>query len=1148
MLCLTNRIEDAQNDPRASISDEASRHTIVSYGNRLFCDAHRGELIHPWGSKKLYRQYFVDYRTFLKRPELVAAELNGGDEKAIAIVQADLSKFFDRVRPVALHKAIEKFRLREKEVPFFTFAGRLFNWTWSDSKRAKSYASKNGIEGFDKIALPQGLVASGFFANVFLSAFDQELKRALHHAISPGIILKDACRYVDDMRFVVEVPRDISEEDLQERTTVWLEKLLRLTAPGLEIQRKKTKAVVLGREQRFMVPQSKAAERLQREVSGPFDVQHGTEIIGALEGFFHTQQRFASAQEEVENSEALLLGVPDMRDETAARFAASRYRRMYRLLRPMLLEAGGQSLNDEDDDAAEEAVPAKISISRDELDERAKVFAAMLVEAWVTDPSNVRLLRIGLDLFPHPEFLNRVLGLLDRIRSHSKREHREIGTYCLAELFRAGATETGAVQDPDSLPAESDRKAYHEALLKKGLQLIGGVRNGKPTPRLPWYLLQQVSLYLATRGWPVEADAPIRLSERGPMRRYWALRNFILGYPAKTARRDAMLSILCITAFDRKPDFESWDSDRLSPDFFEHAQRIAPRIASELYDAFGAGSLPGHSALEVLRRSSAVPFETETRSVAAWSNTDDNPFLEEENVLLLADFAFRRQTKHPTDVALSPWRITATRRRMVGNTPYPRLEPEGFKYHNRTTDLDFLFTAPDWCTPPERIRVEIGQLLCAAIRGPLDALRRPVSVQQNSDSRVPRYRAPMSHWEQLRYGSFAGREALGPSWLPASSWLESFLFRLLRWPGIGENRADSSPKKLHKEVRTRLRRHKRERGKASEVLFLEQEAPPATKPRTKNWERPLRLAVAQTVIPSVEHFAAAAGDPELNSSTIRIKHRRHLAAMLEALAQTLRARETHRTLTRKDGQTLDWLVLPELAVHPADVDALLIPFVRRYHCMVFAGLVFHPKAGTPSTLINSAIWLIPEWSPVHGLRIRKLEQGKKHLAKLEQGFSPPLQGFRPTQWIINYRWSSKSNLPPLRLSGAVCYDATDLQLVSDLKGRNDLFAICALNPDVGTFDRMAEALNYHMFQGVLIANNGTFGGSNFFVPFANPFHRQVFHLHGQPQATFAFAEISPEKFLLRGKRRRSLKGRAGSSGPAILYPEGEWKSAPANWP
>jgi hypothetical protein len=121
------------------------------------------------------------------------------------------------------------------------------------------------------------------------------------------------------------------------------------------------------------------------------------------------------------------------------------------------------------------------------------------------------------------------------------------------------------------------------------------------------------------------------------------------------------------------------------------------------------------------------------------------------------------------------------------------------------------------------------------------------------------------------------------------------------------------------------------------------------------------------------------------------------------------------------------------------------------------------------------------------------------------------------------------------LSASICYDATDLALASDLKTRNDVYIVCALNQDVGTFDRMSEGLHYHMYQGVIVVNNGQFGGSSFYMPFGASFHRQVFHLHGQPQASIAFAEITPEKLINRPNKN-----------PHVA-PIGEWKTAPANW-
>ena len=42
------------------------------------------------------------------------------------------------------------------------------------------------------MALPQGLVASGFFANVVLLSFDEALRVAIGTEIAPGILLADS--------------------------------------------------------------------------------------------------------------------------------------------------------------------------------------------------------------------------------------------------------------------------------------------------------------------------------------------------------------------------------------------------------------------------------------------------------------------------------------------------------------------------------------------------------------------------------------------------------------------------------------------------------------------------------------------------------------------------------------------------------------------------------------------------------------------------------------------------------------------------------------------------------------------------------------------------------------------------------------------
>jgi hypothetical protein len=365
--------------------------------------------------------------------------------------------------------------------------------------------------------------------------------------------------------------------------------------------------------------------------------------------------------------------------------------------------------------------------------------------------------------------------------------------------------------------------------------------------------------------------------------------------------------------------------------------------------------------------------------------------------------------------------------------------------------------------------------------------------------------------------------------------VEDFLFDLLRWPGSAISSGVRSLIEWAGLLKQRIDRLTLLHGPAAQLSFLEQIAPWPDVPPNE-WHRPLRVGIVQSIIPNMEDYGRHLNDPELLADPIfRISQRRHLASVMEAVNQMLRLRETHQSQTRSDGRMIDLLVFPELAVHPLDIDTFILPFIRTHKCMVLFGQVYHHASSSPGApLINSCLWMIPEWSAKAGFQVKCVEQGKENLTRPELAFTPKPTSFRPVQWIIEYRWSSNPQCRPLRLSASVCYDATDLALASDLKSRNDVYIVCALNRDVGTFDRMSEGLHYHMYQGVIVVNNGQFGGSSFYMPFGELHHRQVFHLHGQPQASIAFAEIAPDKLINRPTA-------------STADPMGDWKTPPANW-
>ena len=447
---------------------------------------------------------------------------------------------------------------------------------------------------------------------------------------------------------------------------------------------------------------------------------------------------------------------------------------------------------------------------------------------------------------------------------------------------------------------------------------------------------------------------------------------------------------------------------------------------------------------------------------------------------------------------------------------------------SRAASSGSLYEVPAWCQASERWRFHLGFLLRFILSGQPD-FTRPVR-RTNWKETEPYYRPAESHWYQRMYGLYSGQPAFGDDWLPITEWTEGFLLGLLRWPGCrtpdGFGWIEKGTQRAKTQIGRRIADLAKRRGSATGALILPMLA---KRPTTANTQRPLRACVVQTAVPAVDDFQHS--DLALNEPTIRRRHRNHLSAALAAVERMLALRETHKG---SEGR-LDWLILPELAVHPNDVRTHLVPFARAHRAMILTGLTYEGVLlGQP--LVNSALWVIPEWSDAYGLQIKTRRQGKLHLAPDERAFNDGgthlLRGFRPCQWLIGYPWSSADSSEPVWLTGAVCYVATDLGLASDLRDMSDVLAIPALNKDIKTFDQMALALHYHMFQLVVVANNGHYGGSNAYWPRSDPHLRQIFHTYGQPQASIAFLEIDDIGVFLR--RHNMSSGNTG-----------DWKHAPA---
>lgn len=1119
MLCLADRVETMQGDPKTSVTEMDDRMKVTSYGNRLFSDREAdGSLVHRWGSSKLYRAYYQDYQQFLTRPELIAEQI---PNQRVFIIQSDLKQFYDRVRPELLREKLSAIMPNDDEKAFLDFSSQVFDWRWDDTdlSSALAYARDASIQDFDRIALPQGLVSAGFFANVVLLDFDRATRTAIGREIAPGLRLHDVCRYVDDLRVTIAASPDSTTPDAGLRVAEWLDHQLHRDASGLQTSPDKTKVAVFHGEEQPLIRQARKMQRIQSAISGGFDAAAGEEIIQAVQGLVRSQAELAIAAGAP--SVKSFTAIPDVRDETLGRFAAARFRTTFRSLRPLLDNSSLFDVTANPQIKIGEETFRRARTTQEELDDEARSFAIGLVHAWIRNPSNVRLLRVAVDLWPTPQILQEIMKLFEPYLSGAKRGvARSVAFYCLAELLRAGATETGIVPDKEALPAGVDVEGYRSVMGEVAMRIVEA-----RAKNLPWFLRQQALLFIAVwspirRLGGTEFASPLLVP-------YYRMLKFLNGENVQLSENDyAINAVVARRSFLSVSAAADLIRISLNPERFTAIASRDLEFARELWQIAPPNVLQNG------------PLANDLGAVE-WTNAEGMNFLRDivrnggdlnslRNEIGVLSFAVSFlehviSTALPSVITPSSLQIRHRMERGYMHVTHVAIQSVEVGPAYRS-----IYTPPNWVPVEHRWRFQLGFLIRYILTGKVDfsAVVKTGSWRDHQ----PIYRPTRSHWLQRLYGFYNGHEAFGDDWLPVSQFTQDVLYSLLSWPGCRDEPALANldaPTKFLVLLQARLDEAKREIGEATGVLMLKV---PAPIPGTLREGRPLRACVVQSVTPEVEEIES---DLTVSSPGIRRKHRNHLSTALAAVEKMLALRDTHKDQRKR----LDWLIFPELSVHPNDIRSHLLPFARAFRTIILAGMTYEELfSGRP--LVNSALWIIPRMVAGQGLQVVVRRQGKQHLAPMEMRLNEPnerVRGFRPCQWLLGYQWSLSQEADPLWLSAAICYDATDLKLAADLRDRSDVFAIPALNQDVGTFDQMAQALHYHMYQLVLVANNGSFGGSNAHLPKGGPHQRQVFHTHGQPQATISFFEIDDIQDM---KARRSI-------GKLIQDPDNKWKYPPA---
>ncbi len=661
-----------------------------------------------------------------------------------------------------------------------------------------------------------------------------------------------------------------------------------------------------------------------------------------------------------------------------------------------------------------------------------------LIQRWIEDPSNVRLLRIGLDLWPDVAILREILKLLRpfvfvKKGNRSHRAVKSVAWYCLSEILRAGAIETGLVEDGESLPSRVNLQSYRMELHKEATRLVK-----LPAKKIPWYLRQQALLFLA-------AFSSIKVPATGVQnsletRHYRNLIWFLLGQNGRLDDAEfATLAVLARRAFVNQQRAIELTVPYLNPSRVQQIALRDPSFLVELIDANESllNDLPNRIREDLSRIPWSPDEGMETLAGLVLRERLNGP-LRNELSLLRFGVAFlknlrKRQQRGSLPRVITPSQVHLKRLNHDGIADVKKV----WIQKNQIDPSGSLYQPPKWCVDTERWRFQLGFLLRFILSGHPDFTRpvRPSHWKENEST----YRPAENHWYQRLYGLFNGQPAFGDDWLPITNWMEQFLLALLRWPGCripkDFNWLKNGIDEVIRRISDRIEDLEKCLGKATGTLLLPMIARRPTKMQAK---RPLRACVVQTAMPTTDNFQNKC-DLELNDPKFRKEHRNHLSAALAAVKHMLVWRGTHVDT----GGELDWLILPELAVHPSDVRTHLIPFARAHKTVILTGLTYE-RILTNRPLVNAALWIIPEWSEAYGLQIRTRRQGKKHLAPDEptsNGSMPLLQGFRPCQWLVGYPWSNKYSTCRIWLTATVCYDATDLGLATDLRNQSDILAV-----------------------------------------------------------------------------------------------------------
>lgn len=1092
MLCLADAVESAQGDcsHKSQTYEQARNNKVYSYGNRLICDWKNKETAwFRWGNSETYRKFFTDYQNFLKRPiELgrIATEQTTNTED-VFIVNLDLSKFYNTIDIDLLVGRLKDIssEFEHPECPTFWSAfKRITSWSWyaNDLK----IAEKLKLGEIDS-GLPQGLVSAGFYANAYLVEFDREVGSLIGRKLSRSIILHDYCRYVDDLRLVVS-SSDKTPSQVAKIVNRRISKLLKeYGGKQLEINSDKTKVTLLN-DLDNSGSMANRIEMIQSEMSGPADRDVLETVSGVLENLLDIEEAEVPKLA-INHVDSALLQLSDydhdIRPDTLKRFAANRLENIVKSKRRI--------------------TPPESNVSSSNNEE---LLAKKLISAWMKDPSLALVLRKAVEIYPDADLFEPVFDAIFRRSSYCTTTQdpdlitAQIMDYILADLCRCAIDFNGYFQVVD-YPKNLEPSSIIELISRYAQKVLASGNVSRFVERQALMLLAVV-------------NKPLLLSRKSSSPQSDLHSILVCAPPEYKTELNALFEV----AGQITGKFDTYASLFLesisgSDDRYNSVEVFAKRGGPfwlALWKALDKKAANKELCKQLKWAAPQLASQPKPRKqlLSKVINSELNGFEFEHGLLKLALGLLIKAREDIKVIGASPNEIYVDIKPKV---QWNKVWNSSVKEVNCTISAthqfhDPRFKIPNWIDSEKydaRVIYWIGSVLRTSVLGSGD-----FTASRWKQGQIVTYKGLRTSWYKRRMGMMHAPESLVGEFATTSNWFSDFLIRCLQWPGFESTFVhdvdvrsieclESFENCLHKRLRY------------LDSLICEASSLPViptqvNRPRQKD---NFRIVTVQQLLPRSVDFSVA--DPYLNNSKYRSKHREHLLSISRLTLKTLQAKA--HAENEKFKPYADLIVFAELAVHIDDQDVIK-RLADTTGAIIFAGLVFTDHEGK---LINIARWFIPDYRE-SGRQWVIRDQGKENMTKDEVKLG--VSGFRPCQHVVELHGYEEG---PFRISGSICYDATDIKLAADLRNITDLYIVVAHNQDVNTFDNMAAALQYHMYQHVVICNIGEFGGSTIQAPYKERFERLISHAHGSEQISISTADIDLAAFTRKVKQYKAVK-------------------------